>query len=97
MSTATEMLTIMALDPDACLRFSPHTQCWYVTAGIEVSDGVVLRTVCEHETRPEDAVRSYYLQLQQCQLHGGTYVISRNPERRAHQWNGGAFVEVRQS
>jgi hypothetical protein len=88
------MLTILALDPDAVLRFSPHTRQWYVSARLEVAEHGILASLTEHRRTPEDAVGAYLDALKAVEHPNAVKGRNRSGEDRYYRWNGAAFAEV---
>lgn len=87
------MLKILALDPDASLRLSRFTELWYVSAKIEIGDGVLLTGVAEHRDSPEAAIGAFFERITNIKLD--EYVVSHYcGQRREWSWNGAAFAEV---
>lgn len=95
--SATEaMLLIKTMDNGAMLKLSEWTGKWYVEAQVEVSDGVVLSGVTEHEDSPEQAVHAYLARLAEVDVNDfGRVLVTRayaGDERRHWRWNGAAFA-----
>lgn len=88
-----QMLLLKALDSAASILLSQYTQQWYVSARIEIGDGVMLAGVAEHRDTPQEAVAAMFERL--CDL-GLDHYIAASPygDRRNYRWNGAAFAEV---
>lgn len=90
------MLLIKSLDNSAHLELSEWTGKWFVSARIEVSDGVILRGLVEHRDTPDEAVFALLDKLRGIDMSKhGERLVSRaySDERREYRWNGAAFVE----
>lgn len=87
------MLTIKSIDPTARLDCSDYTQKWYISSRIEISDGVVLSGICEHEDTPEAAVAAFMGRLANVPVDQAIVVNAYKANRRHYRWNGAGFIE----
>ena len=86
------MLIILALDPGASVHLSPYTGKWLVEASIEIGNGSMLTSPCEHADSPDAAIRAFFARL--TDLAQDEYVVTRfHGRRREWRWNGRAFAE----
>lgn len=86
------MLALKTLDHNACILLSEVTGQWYVSARIEVTDGGLLRSVCEHRDSPERAVLAFLAELTELPIDV-LIVAKPTGQRRHYRWNGAAFSE----
>lgn len=92
--TVTEaMLVIKALDNESSLELSEYTRKWYVAAGLDIGDGVLLTGISEHRHTPEDAVFAILERLMAV-TDLDHYIATRSEPRREYRWNGAAFADV---
>jgi hypothetical protein len=91
--TGRQMLMILALDPNAHLRFSTHTDSWYVSAEIEISDHIIISSVTRHDESPDGAVAEFFEAITNV---GDSRVLVTHAlsKRREWRWNGAAFAEL---
>ena len=89
-----KMLQIKSLDRDASIVFSEYTYRWYVSALIEIGDGLTLSGANEHESTPEGAVDAYFHALTTVDLNHYIVTNSMRESRRHYRWNGAAFAEI---
>jgi hypothetical protein len=89
------MLQILALDAEACLKFSDYTQQWYIASRIEKTNGSILTGMVEHRDTPTQAVLAFHGALTDIDRDHVLVTDAGRETRRHWRWNGGAFVEVR--
>jgi hypothetical protein len=93
------MLTIKALERNAHLCLSEMTGEWYVSARIEISNGAMLSSICEHRSTPDAAVAAFLDELKKHPMYGETYIVvgaTSSGVRSAYQFNGACFAAVTQ-
>ena len=85
---------IQSLDQDAHTNYSWVTRQYYVTARIEIGDGVCLTSICEHRATPDEAIDAYLDALKRIDLTDDAFLVTTYKQRRREwRWNGSAFVE----
>jgi hypothetical protein len=88
------MLKLLALDPNIQLLFSMYTRKWYVHTRASVTNGTVVRGICEHRDNPWDAVLDFWWTLQTVTFEADERIVLGHDEERRHfYWNGAAFAE----
>jgi 3-deoxy-D-arabino-heptulosonate 7-phosphate (DAHP) synthase class II len=88
-----QMLTILALDPSACLRYSDYTRRWYVAADIAISNHVLIRWVGEHRPTPEQATVAF-LEAIMNTAADEVVVTNEGSDHREWRWNGAAWLQI---
>lgn len=91
------MLLIQSLDPHASLLLSKWTRKWYVSARIEISDGVMLRGGAKHRDTPVEAIYAYLEWLIDVPSDEMLVTRASYDDRRYWRWNGAAFAEEQPS
>ena len=92
--TTQAMLLIKTLDNDARLLLSDYTGQWYVSARIEMGDGVILEGGCKHRGTPQEAVAAYMGWLTNVPVDKYLVTHAYHDNRRHYRWNGAAFAEI---
>ena len=96
--TLNEMaLHLAAIAPaGVTLKFSESTGRWFASARIEISDGVILSSICEHRYDPSDAVEGFFAVLVAVQDPDHWLVTDSSDRalRRHWRWNGVCFANI---
>lgn len=97
MNVTEQMLLIKSLDNGAHVELSEYTGKWFVSARVEISDGVIVSGITEHRADPAAAVEAFLIAV--CNVNyaaklDSVLVTRKGSERREWRWNGAAFTEV---
>ena len=89
MTTNQMMLAILAIDPNASLKFSDMTNQWYLDLSCEISDGFFLTGPTEHRDTPEAAIVALFKRITEIPPKQCISVYCGSDKPRQHyRWQG---------